>query len=213
TFYTKIFNGSITDANVIQYVAFRESQYVFYYKQYQEAKQSFPSSVDEYSVVGRYNKPDGVCNPSCDNIDFENGTLSGWNAYYGVNSSNSSFSVTGITGGACGSVTKAALDPNPGINDYQVVITSGGTDVVDPAISQVSPFGGKYSARVGDSTVPNQGVAILNQTFQVSAANTNFTYQYAVMLENPNHAYTEQPFFNVALLDSKGDTIPHCGTY
>ncbi len=215
TFIAKITSGAITKKNMFEYIAFKESQYIFYYKQYQEAKKNFPSSVAEYSVKHNYNKrPEGTCNPSCTNIDFENGTLSGWNAYYASNSSSTtSFIITTPVGGAAGAVTKAAFDPSAAINDYQVEIMSGGFDALAPSVPTVSPFGGKYSARIGDSTVPYQGVAILNQTFQVTAANTNFTYMYAVFLENPGHPYYEQPFFNIALLDAVGDTIPHCGTY
>ncbi|HTA83765.1 MAG TPA: PKD domain-containing protein, partial [Bacteroidia bacterium] len=220
-FLRKIVAGKVTASNVDGYMAAQESQYVYLYKQFEEIKKEYPSSVDEFSAK-ELHKPLATCNPGCTNIDFENGTLSGWNAYYATNNSpgtgpTSSFDITGVTGGACGpGVTGAANDPNTntgGGNDYQVEIMTGGNDPLAPSVPRVSPFGGKYSVRVGDSTNPNQGVAILNQTFMVTAANTNFTYQYAVFLENPNHPYYEQPFFNVALLDQNGDTIPHCGSY
>ncbi len=83
-----------------------------------------------------------------------------------------------------------------------------------PVFSEVSPYGGKYSVMLGDSTGYNHGVAILSKTFLVKPNNTDFTYQYAVVLENPQgHSYYEQPFFQVALLDQNGDTIPSCGKY
>jgi gliding motility-associated-like protein len=216
TFMWKIIEGKITTSNVDGYMAAQESQYFYLYKQFEEIKKEYPSTVAEFSSNG-IRKPLNTCNPGCTNIDFENGTLSGWNAYYAQNNSGaSSFSFSGNTGGPCGSVTGAANDPNTnfgGGNDYQVEIMTGGNDPLVPSVPRVSPFGGKYSVRVGDSTNPNQGMAILNQSFMVTAANTDFTYQYAVFLENPNHPYYEQPFFNVALLDQNGDTIPHCGSY
>jgi gliding motility-associated-like protein len=210
-FNRKVWNGKITDANVKEAMAVKESQYIFLYKQFMEVKKEYPSSVYEYSS-DNFHRALGTCNPGCTNIDFENGTLSGWNGFYAQNNSNSGYNITGVTGGALGAVTKAAFDPST--SSYQLSIMSGTAgDPLAPSVPVVSPFGGKYSVRVGDSTIPNQGVAILNQTFMVTAANANFTYEYAVFLENPNHTYYQQPFFNVALLDSKGDTIPHCGEY
>jgi len=215
-FMRRIVTGNITASNVDSYMAAQESQYFYLYKKFEEIKKEYPSSVAEFSSNG-LRKPLNTCNPGCTNIDFENGTLSGWNAYYAQNNSGSSFSFSNPVGGPCGNVTGAANDPTTNLggtgNDYQVAIMTGGNDPIVPSVPRVSPFGGKYSVRVGDSTNPNQGMAILNQTFMVTAANTDFTYQYAVFLENPNHPYHEQPFFNVALLDQNGDTIPHCGSY
>ena len=106
------------------------------------------------------------------------------------------------------------VGPNPS-PDYQVTITSGTRgDALVPAVPVVFPVGGKYSAMVGDSTEVNYGVAILSKTFLVSTANADFTYEYAVFLENlKDIRIDEQPFFMVALLDQNGDTIPYCGEY
>jgi len=199
-FHRKIRQGKITDKNIDGYVAFIESQEMFYYKQYEQIKKDYPSSIDEYAD-GSQPKPFAVCNPGCTNIDFSNGTLSGWNAYYAINNSTSSKdSLTNFAGGACGAVTGAANDPNTnfsGGNDYQVSIAKPGKDPLAPSVPRVYPGGTSgFAARLGDSTNPNQGVAILNQTFNVTAANSNLTYEYAVFLENPTgHSFYEQPFF------------------
>jgi len=200
------------------------------YEQFLQVKKEYPSSVEEFKF--RYHRLMGICDSSgCTNINFEQGTLNGWNAYYGYDNNSSGFpyfNVTNVTGGAAGAVTVAADDnltsnaayynatvgPNPS-PDYQISITSGARgDALVPSVPVVSPFGGKYSAMVGDSTLRNYGVAILSKTFLVSASNDNFTYQYAVFLENPiTHSYYQQPFFKVAVLDQNGDTIPFCGQY
>ncbi len=224
-FMQRIGHKQVNSGNVQQFETKLISSVTTLYNRYQNIKKLYPSSVDEY----RYSKPlpPAVCNPSCTNIDFETGNLSGWNAYYAYNNSSTSFALTNITGGPAGAVKQAANDlltstvgyyntsvgPNPS-PDYQVSITSGSrVDAIVPTVPVVSPFGGSYSAMLGDSSLVNYGVAILSQTFKVTPANENFTYQYAVFLANPLHAYYEQPYFRVTMLDQNGDTIPYCGEY
>jgi len=225
-FMKRIGDKSVTLVNVGKYESVIISAILSLYSKYENVKRLYPSSVEEF----KSNRvlPPGLCDSACNNIDFENGTLSGWNAYYAYNNSSTSFSVTNITGGPAGAVAHAANDvltstagfynslsvganPSP---DYQINITSGSRgDGIAPSVPVVSPFGGRYSIMLGDSTQVNYGVAILSQTFLVTPTNENFTYQYAVFLANPLHNYYEQPFFTVALLDQNGDTIPHCGEY
>lgn len=173
----------------------------------------------QLAILAQYGKKQSVkqtetgCNPTDSNLSFQYGTLTGWNAYYAVNSSTSSKdNITGIVGGGCGSVTGAANDPNTNLSgrptDYQVIIIDSGTDALAPSIALVPSGNGSHSVRLGDSTNPDQGVAILSQTFPVDSANSAFAYSYAVLLENPaGHTYTEQPFFSVILLDQNNDTI------
>ncbi|HSY76960.1 MAG TPA: PKD domain-containing protein, partial [Bacteroidia bacterium] len=209
-----------------------ENQIVLLYRQFEEVRKEFPSSVNEFveEVKHPFHRLEGTCDSSgCTNMNFELGNLSGWNAYYALNSNrtdSSQFNITDIVGGPCGAVTVAADDqwthtlpfyfstPNPS-PDYQVKITHGSIgDALVPTVPQVSPFGASSSAMVGDSTEVNYGVGILSKTFYITPSNDNFTYQYAVFLENPiGHAYYQQPFFRAAVLDQFGDTIPYCGAY
>jgi gliding motility-associated-like protein len=66
---------------------------------------------------------------------------------------------------------------------------------------------------LGDSTLVGRGVAMLAKTFYVTPSTSDFTYQYALFLANPTHDSTQQPFFNVYVLDENGNTIPACGSY
>ncbi len=200
------------------------------YADFRLTEKSYGSSVNEYRYYRRH-RVMGPCDTAgCDNIGFEQGTLNGWNAYYAYNNNSgfNFFNITNITGGPAGPVTVAANDlltsnptyynPTIGPNaspDYQVYIKSGAlNDALVPSIKQVSPYGGLYSVLLGDSTQVNYGVAILSKTFEVKPGNTDFTYQYAVVLENPiAHTFYQQPFFEVAVIDQNGDTIPNCGTY
>jgi len=231
-FMSKISNGQVTDKNIIEYEDVLIKNIGSIYQKFKTTEQRYPSSVDEYR---NYRTPmlSQTCDSACNNIDFETGDLSGWYAYYGFNAATTrshSFDITHITGGLAGAVTHTANDtltsspgffvsgiggigPNPR-PDYQVNITSGNLyDAIVPSLPEVSPFGGHHSVMLGDSTGVNYGVAILSQTFLVGASNANFTYQYAVVLANPNHYYYDQPFFTIAILDQAGDTIPYCGKY
>jgi gliding motility-associated-like protein len=227
-FLERIGRQEVTDANVGRYESILVDEITVLYKKYTIVKNEYPSSVAEFREKERPAYLSVPCDTACDNIDFESGNLSGWNAYYAYNNSTTTNTfIAYITGGAAGSVTEAADDPltsshgfynlsigpNP-YPDYQVSITSGTRgDAIVPSIPVVSPFGGHYSVMLGDSTQINNGVAILSQTFEVTPSNANFTYQYAVFLANPGHNYYQQPFFRIFFIDQAGDTIPFCGEY
>lgn len=226
-FINKIGKSELTPANAKDYEDVLVKGLSSLYSKFKNIEQLYPSSVDEFR---NYRVPmlSQSCDSACNNVNFETGNLSGWYAYYGVNESNTSTNITNITGGLAGAVTHAANDvltstpgyynnsigPNPS-PDYQVNITSGSRhDGLVPSVPVVSPFGGHYSVMLGDSTQVNYGTAILSQTFKVTPSNENFTYEYAVFIENPaNHSYYQQPFFRIAVLDQNGDTIPYCGEY
>lgn len=129
---------------------------------------------------------------SCSNVDFEGGTFAGW---------------TGYTGTCCPISTTT-----PGLVAGRHTITSGtGVDPFVPSIPVVSPFGGTYSCQLGNSNVGYEAERLVF-TFPVTAANPNFTYQYAVILEDPSHGASDQPRFQVNIKNQSGQTIP-CGFY
>ncbi len=203
----------VTDGDIQNYANERIEEYVLLFSNFRKIEKDYPATIAEYSHH-HADAPSGTCNPGCDNIGFENGNLSAWSAYYAQNTSTTTtFANTTPTGGACGSVTSSALDPVT--NTYQVSLMSGaGTDpVAGSLIPIVCPTGGSYSCRIGDSTRNGAQIGILEQTFNVTTANANFTYMYAVVLENPGHNYTQQPYFNVQMQDQYGNPIPNCGNY
>jgi len=213
-FWNEVKNKQITtDADIQKYAAQKVNEYKTLFITFRNIEKEFPSSLAEY-VNHTSHTAQAACNPACDNIGFENGDLSAWSAYYAQNTSSvTAFSNTTFTGGACGAVTRSAYDPNT--LDYQVAIMSGaGTDPVAGAlIPLVCPTGGSYSCRIGDSTRNGAQMGQIQQTFTVTNANANFVYMYAVILENPGHAYYQQPYFNVQMNDQNGNPIPNCGNY
>ncbi len=124
---------------------------------------------------------------SCTNIDFEQGTLNGWTTSTGFNPLYNASGCCPTAGGAQAIVTGSGLDG------------CGGFPVVAP--------GGNFSVLLGNNSVG--GVADrLEQTFLVSAANTNYSYAYAVVLQDPGHATADQPSFQIEMLDANGVQIP-----
>ncbi len=123
----------------------------------------------------------------CVNADFETGNFSGW-----VRSSG--YHPLFNAAGCC---------PNAG---GQQLITSGAG--VDPfgGFPVVFP-GGNFSLRLGNSGTGGEADRI-EQTFLVSSNNANFTYRYAVVLEDPGHSTNQQPAFLVEMLDTTGAQVP-----
>ncbi len=126
---------------------------------------------------------------SCTNVDFEDGNLNGWTG------------TTGMNPGCC---------LTPGFIAGRQTITSGGGLDACGGFPVVCP-GGSYSLQLG-ANVSGGLAEQLIQTFTVSAASTNFTYKYAVVLEDPGHSLAQQPFFKVEMIDQNGNPIP-CSYY
>jgi gliding motility-associated-like protein len=124
---------------------------------------------------------------ACTNIDFENGNLSGWTSSTGYNPIYNAAGCCLTTGGAQVVTSGTALD------------ACGGFPIVAP--------GGNFSVQLGDNNVG--GIADrLEQTFNVTPANANFTYKYAVVLQDAGHAISDQPSFQIEMLDSSNNQIP-----
>jgi len=141
--------------------------------------------------------PSAPLQPPCTNLGFENG-LQGW------------FGTTGhVTVG-----TGGATSPNYVINSLNTfgmqttVMTSG----IDSFGQFPCVFAGSQSIQLGDATGTAAQGASIEQYFQVTANNTNFTYNYACVLEDGGHPNTDQPFFWVEVFDQNDNPIT-CGNY
>ena len=117
------------------------------------------------------------CYSQCDNADFSNNDFSSW---------------VGRTGSCCGINT-----PATGIvNGRHTIMTGAGTDpIACDDITLVAP-GYSASARLGNSNVGAEAERLL-YTYNVTAASALFTYQYAVVLEDPGHSVSDQPRFEI----------------
>lgn len=129
--------------------------------------------------------------PPCINADFELGSITGWTPTCGFNPGFNPLGCCPNAGGQQTIMSGAGTDPY------------GGFPVVLP--------GGNFSLRLGNDQVNGEADRI-EQTFLVSPSNANFSYQYAVVLEDPNHPINQQPFFQVEMLDTTGAVVP-CTNY
>ena len=131
---------------------------------------------------------------SCPNSDFESGTLIGWQ---------------GGTGSCC---PINAFSPGI-VNGRHTIMTGTGTDINTCNNVSVGAPGGLYSARLGNDDTGSEAEK-LTYSLTVSANNSLFIYKYAVVLQDPTHSVSEQPRFQIRVLNSAGILIdPVCGQY
>jgi len=137
----------------------------------------------------------------CNNADFEYGTFTNWVGYTGTYPGGApNMTATGIVNGR-----HTIMGPtNPGTDPE----SCGG-------ITYVSNLAGGpiYSCRLGNSLTGAQAER-LEYTFVVSNANALFYYQYAVLLEDPGHGASEQPKFEITVVDAAQNQLGGaCGVY
>ncbi len=134
---------------------------------------------------------------SQNNLDFENGSFTGWNGSYGYQYSPQQYSGIQQTTSVTGYIPHA-------------IMSSGNDQYAGSAIPTVCPWGGKYSVRLGDPKGYCSGT--LSQTFKVSSSNACLMYSYAVMLQNYGHPTNMQPYFQIRIYDGSNNEI-NCATY
>ena len=139
----------------------------------------------------------------CNNVGFEEGSFQGWERLTGKMSPyifplyytlelGSNYILNGQPGHTITSISDG-YDPN-----------------VREKIPVVAP-GSQHSVRIGDLEVGGY-IAQLRTTFVVPADKPLLRYQFAVVLQNPNHQPDHQPGFSFVIRTGNGDTIS-CGSY
>lgn len=127
----------------------------------------------------------------CDNVDFEDASFMGWQAYYGWISEFSGINT-----------------PNTGVvNGRHTIISGTGTDPYSCGnIPLVPPGSGTYVVRLGNSNDDAQAER-LQYEFNIDSESTLIVYKYAVVLEDPGHTPNEQPRFEAKVFDPSGQVI------
>ena len=172
------------------------------------------------------NPADRTMGSACNNLDFENGDMTGWNYYYGYNSnSNGPFLYTN-------NGTPPPYNTNGVVTDckfYELISSAYGNDYFG-GFPGLDAGGGTYCARLGGDHINlanynggyycNNGPSSsyssaedLAQTFKVTTSNALFSYNYAVILNDGGHANGQQPYFRVLISDSAGNSLPSCYQY
>ena len=134
-----------------------------------------------------------IVQPSCTNMDFETGTFFGW---------------IGSTGTSANSVTMGGCCPTVGAVNSAVINSTG----FDPAVGGTtlpltSPFGGSKIARVNNVATGSK-VDRIEQSFNVTSSNAIFQIAFAAVLNSAGaHSCSQQPYVNISLIDSAGNTL------
>ena len=171
--------------------------------------------------------PIGMGSP-CNNIDFEDGTYNAWDITTGFHPEAYNYWPDPTEIGCCPNTCiidfglNAPLGNNDGqwatfcgVYDYFIsrhTMVTPGLDPTTNIISRVPPWGGSFSMRLGNGE--RGGIAdVLTKTFLVLPGQTDFSYSYAVVMNEPGHAKKDQPFFLAALYDGNGRLIPNSRQY
>lgn len=196
----KVGKGEITEANIREYLSSLQPKYKEYFKE-------FKSRRDEI-VEQTYRQQQGApaptpfaCGQPCTNPGFESGN-GFWNYWSAT---------------ACASSSSDPCSLVSGFNSagQHQIMTAGGFDptVGGTTLPVVPPGGGNNSLLLGDYTT-GAYASRASISFTVSAASANFTYRYAVVLEDPvsGHTDPERPYFSVKIRDASGNVVT-CGDY
>ena len=229
----------------------REKKYVLLYKDFEKGQNaSLSFSPPQQNTVPTSNKkkqnplPMGPNDP-CTNVDFED-TVTGGTKFYGwfgsydtvtINAAKNPTNPINFAGFRRGATN------NLGVFGGNTAIRSGNhslmaaptvgdplTGVFGVVLPRVYPGGGKISLRLGNDSAYN-GSERISQTFLVDPtnANTNFTYNYAVvMYQGPlkthtvvingvktniqAHSTPTQPYFRIRMYDGSSNVIP-CASF
>jgi hypothetical protein len=135
------------------------------------------------------------------NIDFEFGNFNNWQAYTG----------TTYVSGSTNIIYVAPTVPIPGVLD----IIQKGTGV-DPYgnFPTSAPDGSNYSVKLGNDGTGARADRV-SYDFDVPATQQNFvlTYQYAIVLQDPNHSPAQQPRFTAKVFDFTTNAYITCGSF
>jgi len=199
TLVYKVGKDEINSSTVSAYFTSLQPHWSNLFSEFQKNREQL---LDEYkslrgAVGGNLPKPLG-CGSACTNPGFESGT-SFWDYW---------------SGDACTSANPC--NQVAGFNTVQHELANAGAfdAVIGSALPVVPPGGGNNAMMLGDGPITGAYASRASISFDVSAANTSFTYKYAVVLEDPvsGHSDPERPYFRVKIRDASGNVVP-CGDY
>lgn len=121
--------------------------------------------------------------------DFENGTVAPWSGWRGT--SNGIFDI----------VNDITVYTSGVVSGIHTIMNVGN----DPVVSSIARVhSGDHSLRLGNSSVGAQTERVSRN---VTVTKKCFSFWYALIFQNPNHPYNQQPFFMFRIKDSTGNLI------
>jgi hypothetical protein len=138
---------------------------------------------------------------SCINADFSMSDFSYWTGSTGMNSAGDYNSIA--VGIVQGTTNSGPTDPG-----RQTIINLPVTDPNTGGLLSMLPPDGSYSARLGNAN-SNYQAERLAYSLLISPTNCNFTYQSAIVLQDPgtSHTIAEQPKFTFYVKDASGVVV------
>ncbi|ADQ78257.1 hypothetical protein Palpr_0095 [Paludibacter propionicigenes WB4] len=153
----------------------------------------------------QYVKASAPTSTCVNNIDFENGDFTNWKCYTG----------TAKTTGTTNYVTWSPTTPVvPVAGRHQITSSASGLDYYGN-FPRLCPSGGNYSIQLGNNSTGSQAEKV-SCSFTIPADQNNFSieYYYAVVFQDPNHPYDEQPRFQAKVYDANNSSnIISCASY
>ena len=133
------------------------------------------------------------------NIGFEDGTFNNWECYSGKIDAN-------------GNITVNTTTPIPGL--FTVYGPEGAQELdLYGKFPMQCPNGSKYSVKINDATSGAKAQRI-TYTFQAPSSGAySIIFNYAVVLENPNHENYQQPKFTAFVYDVTDGTYIDCPSF
>src|ERR1041385_4022450 len=93
------------------------------------------------------------------------------------------------------------------------VLCTPGPPPFSPSVPLVAPDGfGNVSIQIGQDTTANWTSEKLTYVLTVGQGDTNFVLSYALLIQDPGHIATQQPFIELSAKDQNGNIIP-CGYF
>jgi gliding motility-associated-like protein len=150
-------------------------------------------------ITGRAFAQVPVTASSTPNIGFEDGTFTNWECFIG-----------GIN-----SLGVIVVSPTAPVYDRQTLYGKESKGVNDPYgnFPVLCPNGSNYSMRLGNSSTGSQAERV-TYTFTVPAGvNYSLIFNYAVVLQNPNHPPYQQPKFTAQVFNVTDGTYIDCPSF
>ena len=133
------------------------------------------------------------------NIGFENGTFDHWECSFGT----------------IDTLGNIVVYPGTPIANLYTIFSQKDAAILDPfgQFSVSSPNGSNYCIMLGD-TLHGNSVQRISYTLTVPATGSNsIIFNYAVVLQNPNHLYYQQPKFTLKVFDVTDNTYLDCPAF
>ena len=168
-----------------------------------------PPTTDSFTSLpsGSYSRAMAVASKCIDNLDFEMGDFTNWKCYTG----------TAKTKNSTNYVQWSPTTPVAPISNRHQIISASSLPVNDPYgnFPRLCPNGGNYSLQLGNNSTGSQAEKV-SCSFTIPADQNNFQieYYYAVVFQDPNHPFDEQPRFQTKVYDANNNSnIISCASY